>query len=77
MFAPVKAGVATRTPLDGVRVAAGVCNDVTVLEGTAGFVSGVVVPRVIRRMAPQTLHRALTPFRGTLAGSTLKIDWHS
>ena len=73
----MKAGVPSRTALNGVPVATGVCNGVGLLDGTAKFVSGVVAPSVIRTMAPQTLHRALTPFGGTLAGSTLKIDWQS
>ncbi|MDZ7630952.1 MAG: hypothetical protein U5K74_06250 [Gemmatimonadaceae bacterium] len=44
---------------------------------SAGFVSGVVAPTVIRRIAPHTLHRARTPFGGTLAGSTRKTERQS
>ena len=43
----------------------------------AGLVNGVVAPTLTRRIAPQTLHRARTPFGGTLAGSTRKIDRQS
>ncbi len=42
-----------------------------------GFVSGVLAPTEIRMIAPHTLHRALTPFGGTLAGSTRKTDRQS
>lgn len=42
-----------------------------------GVVSGVVAPSVIRKMAPQTLQRARTPFGGTLAGSTRNTDRQS
>ena len=41
------------------------------------FVSGVVAPTLIRMIAPQTLHRARTPFGGTFAGSTRNTDRQS
>ena len=44
---------------------------------SAGLFSGVVAPTVIRRIAPQTLQRARTPFGGTFAGSTRKTDRQS
>ena len=44
---------------------------------TAGLLSGVTAPTEIRTIAPHTLHRALTPFGGTFAGSTRKTDRQS
>jgi hypothetical protein len=74
------AGVGRRRPgmLDGVAAPmAGVRTGVDVRGVIAGFVNGVVAPTVIRIIAPQTLHRALTPFGGTFAGSTRKTDRQS
>ncbi len=73
-------GVVRRIPgmLAGVDAAtAGVRTGVTARGVMAGFVSGVVAPTVILRIAPQTLHRALTPFGGTFAGSTRNTDRQS
>jgi hypothetical protein len=55
----------------------GTCNGVFVLGVSAGFVNGVADPTLMRMMAPQTLHRARTPFGGTFAGSTRKTDRQS
>ena len=73
-------GVGRRIPgmLAGVAaVTAGDRTGVEVRGVIAGLVSGVVAPTVMRRIAPHTLHRALTPFGGTLAGSTRKTDRQS
>jgi hypothetical protein len=59
------------TPTEGDRIG------VTLRGVMAGFVSGVVAPTEIRRIAPQTLHRARTPFGGTFAGSTRNTDRQS
>jgi hypothetical protein len=74
------AGVMRRIPGMLAGVAAATAGDRTGVEARgviAGFVSGVVAPTAIRRIAPQTLHRARTPFGGTLAGSTRNTDRQS
>ncbi len=73
-------GVGRRNPamLAGAAAAtAGVRTGVAVRGVIVGFVNGVVAPTLIRRIAPQTLHRALTPFGGTFAGSTRNTDRQS
>ena len=68
----------TGSPRAGVDgpLAAGLCTGVSGC-GTAEFVSGVVEPTVIRTIAPQTLHRARTPFGGTFEGSTRNTERQS
>ncbi len=70
--------VASGSLIAGVArpLAAGVCNGVSGC-GKAAFVSGVVEPTEIRTIAPQTLHRARTPFGGTFAGSTRNTERQS
>ena len=73
-------GVARRMPSSPAGVAAttaAVRTGVMVRGVIVGLVSGVVAPTLIRMIAPQTLHRALTPFGGTFAGSTRNTDRQS
>ncbi len=73
-------GVGRRSPgmLDGAAAdTAGVKAGADVRGVIAGLVSGVATPTLIRMIAPQTLHRALTPFGGTFAGSTRNTDRQS
>lgn len=44
---------------------------------TEALLIGVIEPSVILMIAPQTLHRARTPFGGTFAGSTRNTDRQS
>jgi hypothetical protein len=76
----VEGGVLRRNPgmLAGVAATtAGVRTGVIERGVSAGLVNGVVAPMLMRRMAPQTLQRALTPFGGTLDGSTRNTDRQS
>lgn len=79
-IAATKPGVPRRIPgmLDGALAGTtGTRSGVGIRDGVDALVSGVVAPSVIRRMAPQTLQRARTPFGGTLAGSTRNTDRQS
>jgi hypothetical protein len=74
-------GAATGSAITGVvgraePPTAGLCSGVSG-RGTDVFVNGVVAPTAIRTIAPHTLHRARTPFGGTLAGSTRNTERQS